>query len=304
MIKELTGLYTAIITPFNAEGQLDEEGLRLNLRYQLLHEVKGVVILGTTGEAPTLRPDEKEAVIQIAVEELKGKATIIVGTGTYSTETTITATKRAKEIGADAALIVTPYYNRPTQEGIFKHFSAICQAVSFPICLYNIPGRTGQNIQTDTLQRLIVHPSIIGIKEASGNISQISDVIEMARKNKPAFSVLSGDDALTLPVIALGGQGVISVASNLLPGPMRALTQSALNGDFESARNWHYTLLPFLKSNFIETNPIPIKAAMHECGMAAGPCRLPLCNLSPPHLEMIKQVVNSIPHSWLSSLLI
>jgi len=299
MLRQFKGLYTAVVTPFDAEGKLDREGLRLNLRYQLLHEVDGVVVLGTTGEDPTLNLHEKQAIIEIAVEELKGKATVIVGTGTYSTETTIAATQRALDMGADAALIVTPYYNRPTQEGLFKHFSAICKAVSLPICLYNIQGRTGQNLQTETLRRLIDLPSIIGVKEASGNILQMTDVIEMAREYRPDFSILSGDDAFTLPLVALGGQGIISVAGNLIPGPMKALVQAALAGDFETARDWHYKLLPFLKSNFIETNPIPIKAAMHLSGMPSGSCRLPLCDLTPSHLEAIKQIINTLPQSWI-----
>ena len=296
---QLKGLYTAVVTPFNSAGKLDKEGLRQNLRYQLFHKVEGVVLLGTTGEDPTLNPQEKQTVIEIALDELKGKMTLIVRTGSYSTETTIATTKKAKEMGADGALIVTPYYNRPTQEGLFRHFAAICEAVSFPICIYNIQGRTAQNLHTETLKRLMQFPSIIGVKEASGNIMQMGDVMEIARMRESGFSVVSGDDALTLPLMALGGSGIISVASNLVPGPMRSLVQAALTGDFETAREWHFQLLPFLKSNFIETNPIPIKAAMQLCGMAAGPCRLPLCDLAPANLAFIKQIVNSLPPSWL-----
>lgn len=295
----LKGLYTAIVTPFDAEGKIDKEGLRQNLRYQIMHQVDGIVVLGTTGEDPTLNHEEKQIVLEITLEEVKGKLPIIVGTGSYSTEATIAATKKAKEMGADAALIVTPYYNRPTQEGIYQHFAAICQTVSLPICIYNIPGRTGQNLQIETLQRLMQFPSIIGIKEASGHILQINDTIEKCRMHEPKVSVLSGDDALTLPVIALGGQGIISVASNLIPGPMRNYVQSALQGNFKEARDWHYQLLPFFKAIFIETNPIPIKAAMHFCGMSAGSCRLPLCDLNPAHLETLKQIVKTLPHSWL-----
>lgn len=297
-MMRLNGLYTAIVTPFDQQGMLDQEGLRQNLRYQLMHQVDGVVVLGTTGEDPTLNQQEKQTVIEIALEEMKGKALVIVGTGSYSTEITIAATKKAKEMGADAALIVTPYYNKPTQEGLFRHFAAICQAVSFPICIYNIQGRTGQNLQTETLQRLMQFPSIVAVKEASGNIMQFNEVIEKSRMRKPELGVLSGDDALTLPLVALGGHGIISVASNLFPGPMRSFVQAALKGDFERARDWHYRLLPFFKAIFIETNPIPIKAAMHYCGMPAGPCRLPLCDLSPENLEAIKQVIDSLPSSW------
>ena len=297
---KLEGLYTALVTPFDSQGILDKEGLRRNLRYQLQHGVQGIIVLGTTGEDPTLTPQEKRTIVEIALEEVKSKATLIVGTGSYSTVQTIAATQLAYEMGADAALIVTPYYNKPTQEGLYRHFEAICKAVSIPICIYNIQCRTGQNLQTDTLERLTAFPSIIGVKEASGNIMQINEVLELVEKKHPHFAVLSGDDALTLPLMALGGQGVISVVSNLLPGPIQNLVQAALKGDFISARNWHYQLLPIFKSAFIETNPIPIKAAMRLCGMASGSCRLPLCELAPTSFQKLKQVLNTLPTSWLS----
>lgn len=296
---QLKGLYTAIITPFDSQGKLDIEGFRRNLHYQIRHKVDGIVVLGTTGEDPTLTPEEKQTVVEIALEEVKGKGVVIVGTGSYSTEATIAATRKAKEMGADAALIVTPYYNRPTQEGLYRHFAAICEAVSFPICVYNIQGRTGQNLHTETLQRLMQFPAIIGVKEASGNIMQINEVIESARQKQPFLSILSGDDALTLPLVALGGHGVISVVSNLIPGPVQKLVQAALSGDLEEARSWHYQLLPFFKAAFIETNPIPIKAAMQLCGMASGPCRLPLCDLAPPNLIKIQESLHFFPPSWL-----
>jgi 4-hydroxy-tetrahydrodipicolinate synthase len=299
---KLRGLYTALVTPFDSKGQLDKEGLRHNLRYQLQHRVDGIVILGTTGEDPTLNPQEKQTAVEIAVEEIKGKAKLIVGTGSYSTELTIAATKKAQEMGADAALIVTPYYNKPTQEGLFRHFAAICEAVSLPICIYNIQGRTGQNLQTDTLQRLMQFSSIIGVKEASGNIMQINDVIESAQVNCPQLGILSGDDALTLPLMALGGHGIISVASNLIPGPMHDLVKAALSGDFAKARALHYQLLPFFKAIFIETNPIPIKAAMQLYGMPAGSCRLPLCDLTPTSFNQLKNILKSLPSSWLRPL--
>jgi 4-hydroxy-tetrahydrodipicolinate synthase len=296
---QLKGLYTAIITPFDSHGKLDKEGLRCNLRYQLQHQVDGIVVLGTTGESPTLTSHEKQTIIEVALEEVKGKATLMVGTGSYSTDMTIAETKKAKDMGADAALVVTPYYNKPTQEGLYRHFAALCQAVSFPICVYNIQGRTGQNLQTETLQRLMSFPSIIGVKEASGNIMQMNEVIEMAKQHRPHLSILSGDDALTLPLMALGGHGTISVVSNLLPNLLQNLVQATLNGDFASARDWHYQLLPLFKAAFIETNPIPIKAAMQLCGMAAGPCRLPLCDLASTSLNQLKQVLNMLPSSWL-----
>lgn len=296
---KLEGLFTAVVTPFNEQDQLDQEGLRRNLHFQLQHGVQGIVILGTTGEAPTLTPQEKEKIIEIAVEEVKGKAFLMVGTGSYSTEQTIVSTRQAQEMGADAALIVTPYYNKPTQEGLYRHFSAICEAVSFPLCIYNIQGRTGQNLQTETLQRLAAFPSILGVKEASGNMMQINEVLANIAKVYSRFRLLSGDDALTLPIMALGGHGIISVVSNLIPGPIKAFIQTAQAGDFAKAREWHYQLLPLFKAAFIETNPIPIKAAMQLCGMAAGRCRLPLCDLAQTHLQTLIDVIHTLPKSWL-----
>lgn len=299
---EFKGLYTAIITPFGPQGNLDEEGLRENLTFQLEGKVDGIVVLGTTGETPTLTHEEQERVIDIALEEVKGKALLMVGTGSYSTKQTIAMTRFAQEKKADAALIVTPYYNKPTQEGIFKHFSAICEAVSLPICLYNIQGRTAQNIQTETLERLISLPSIKGVKEASGNIIQMTEVLEKIKQQRPDFSVLSGDDILTFPLMALGGDGVISVVSNLIPHPMHQFIQAALEEKWTLAREWHYQLLPLFRAIFLETNPIPIKKAMELWGMAAGSCRLPLCDLSNGNAEKLQQVLSTLPASWRSSL--
>lgn len=294
----LKGLYTALITPFTAQGQLDEKVLRHHICNQIEQGVDGLVLLGTTGETPTLTPYEQERIITIGVQEAKGVIPILVGTGCYSTVQTIEQTKRAKELGADAALIVTPYYNKPTQEGIFLHFQSICQAVDIPICLYNIQGRTGQNIQTDTLKRISHLPNIIGIKEASGNISQMDEVIHTFNHNASPFSILSGDDAFTLPLMALGGHGVISVVSNLLPKPVRELVRACSTADFDRARDWHSKLTPFFKGAFIETNPIPIKAAMNLCGIPVGSCRLPLCELGSENKEKLKQLVQNIPQEW------
>jgi 4-hydroxy-tetrahydrodipicolinate synthase len=290
----LKGLYTALITPLTPKGELDEQGLREHLRDQLQHQIDGIVLLGTTGEAPTLTEKEKKKIIEIGIEEVKGRAQVLVGTGSYSTQQTIDNTRLAQEMGADAALIVTPYYNKPTQNGLYLHFQAICQAVSLPICVYNIQGRTGQNLQTQTLQRMLDFSSIIGVKEASGNISQMHEVIESIARPNPHFSVLSGDDALTLPLMALGGHGIISVISNLVPGPMKQLVQACLNEDFAQARLIHYQLSPLFKAAFIETNPIPIKAAMNKWGMAAGPCRLPLCELTQESEQKIEILLDIV----------
>lgn len=295
----LRGVYTAIITPFTESGEVDFEGLSHNLQYQLQKGIDGIVVLGTTGETPTLTEKEKEAIIRFAVKEVKGKTHLMVGTGSYSTRQTIENTAKAKDLGADSALIVTPYYNKPTQEGLYLHFKAVTAACNLPICIYNIQGRTGQNILTDTLKKISDLPGIIGVKEASGNIAQMSDVIETIGRKRSQFSVLSGDDALTLPLISLGGHGVISVVSNLIPGPIIQMTHAALKGDFCKARELYYQLMPTFKAAFIETNPIPIKAAMQMRKMPAGPCRLPLCNLLPENDLKLQQVIHSQPPQWI-----
>lgn len=295
----LKGLYTVAITPFDEHGHLDEQGFRENLRFQLTHRVDGIVLLGTTGEAPTLTHEEQARIITIGAEEVKGKAVLMVGTGSYSTAEAIEKTAMAKKLGADVALIVTPYYNKPTQEGMYRHFKAIAEAVVLPICVYNIQGRTGTNMQTDTLARLAKIPQIISVKEASGNVSQMMEVIQQVAQYRPGFTVLSGDDALTLPLMALGGHGILSVVSNLCPQPMRQLVDACAKGDFAEARKLHYQLLPFFKAAFIETNPIPIKAAMQASGQAAGSCRLPLCDLMPENFEKLCGVIHQLPTEWL-----
>lgn len=290
-MKKCQGVYTALVTPFDAKGQLDEEGLRKNIRHQIACGIDGIVPLGTTGESPTLSSKEKEHIISIAIEEAKGKIAVMVGTGSYSTQQTIENSLLAQKKGADMVLIVTPYYNRPTQEGIFQHFKAVASAITVPIILYNIQGRTGQNIATDTLKRIADLPGIIGIKEASGNMGQISDVIEMVARHHPNFSVMSGDDALTFPIMAMGGLGIISVAANLIPKQVKSLVTAIQKGDYKTARELHFQLMPFFRAAFIETNPIPIKAAMSHYGMPAGSCRLPLCDMSPENLSKLKAVL-------------
>ena len=209
-MKKIQGAHTAIITPFHALGELNEEGLRENIRFQIQNGINGIVALGTTGETPTLTDREKEKIIRISREETKDKIQLTIGTGCYSTQETIESTQLAYELGADMALVVVPYYNRPTQEGIYRHFKAIAEAVDIPIIIYNVPSRTGQNMLTSTLSRLVQIPNICGVKETSGNIGQISEVIESVRRTNPNFSVVSGDDAITLPLMALGGDGIIT----------------------------------------------------------------------------------------------
>lgn len=288
-----TGVFTAIVTPFDAAGNLDEEGLRRNIRHQIECGVDGIVALGTTGEAPTLSSKEQKQVIKIAVQEAKGKIAVIIGTGSYSTAQTIEYSRTAEEMGADAVLVVTPYYNKPTQEGLYRHFKALADSISIPIILYNVQGRTAVNIQTETVRRLLDIPRIVATKEASGNILQIADVIEMAAQHRPNFTILSGDDPLTFSLMALGGHGVISVASNLLPKEIKTLVDTLEKRDLQAARDLHYKLAPLFKGIFIETNPMPIKAAMNLCGMPAGPCRLPMCDLLPENLQKLRHIVHS-----------
>lgn len=285
---KLAGTITALITPF-IDQQLDEEGFANNIRFQISQGIDGILPLGTTGEASTLSADEQLRVISIAIREAKGKVPVWVGTGSYCTKQTIEKTQRAKNLGADVALIVTPYYNRPTQEGIYRHFEAIATNVDIPIMIYNIPGRCGQNIETPTLMRIAGLPNIIGVKEASGNIHQAGDFLHTIAKKYPHFTVFSGDDILTLPMIALGAVGVVSVVSNLITKQVIALTNASLKGNFTLARELHFQLLSLYKTAFIETNPIPIKTAMTLCGMPAGGCRLPLYEMSNENLEILRQ---------------
>ena len=297
---KLQGTYTALVTPFK-NGVVDYEGFRKNIHFQLKEGINGLLVLGTTGETPTLTPQEKEELICITLKEVNGRVPVMVGAGSNSTEHTIAESKKAKEFGADMVLIVTPYYNKPTQEGIFRHFKAVTDNVDIPIVVYNIQGRTGMNIETATLKRIAELPTIIGVKEASGNVDQMGAVYQsivaqqqitpQQNKHLQNFTLMSGDDALTLPCMSLGGQGVISVVSNLVPRPVVALVNAALEGDFAKAREIHYELLPLFKGAFIETNPIPIKAAMNMVGLAAGDYRLPMCEMQPENKEKLRKVL-------------
>lgn len=282
------GLFTALITPFQEDGGLDVSGLRFLIRRQIEAKVEGIVLFGSTGEAQTLSMEEKEKILRIAVEEAKDKTLLIAGTGSSSTEQTIKNTLSAKERGADGALIVTPFYNKPTQEGIYRHFKAVAEQCHFPILVYNSPGRSATHIEVNTLQRLAQLEFIVGIKEASALLPYMMDVLLQVGKENPAFSILSGDDIFAFPLMALGGHGVISVASNLFPAPMKEFIDSLKGGDFQKGQRVHFELLPLLKLLFLETNPIPVKAAMHFLGLPAGECRLPLCPLSSVHAKMLR----------------
>lgn len=288
------GMYTALVTPFDCEGKVDENMLRQLLRFQIAADVDGIVVLGTTGEAPTLTHSEKTAIIKIAKEEIGDKMPLIVGTGSYSTAQVIESTLEAQKLGADAALIVTPYYNRPTQEGLFCHFQAISRAVDLPIIVYNHQMRTGQNLQTATMVRIADLPHICGIKEVSNVDGQFSDIIEGIARQKDFFTILTGDDATTFSSVMLGGDGVISVASNLIPVTMRKLTHAALSGQVVEARELHYTLMPLFRALCIETNPIPVKAAMQLSGLTVGGSRLPLSTMLPQNIAKMHQTLSEM----------
>jgi 4-hydroxy-tetrahydrodipicolinate synthase len=288
---KMEGVYTALVTPMAADGKVDEKALRRLVDFQVEGGVQGLVPVGTTGESPTLGGDECKRVIQVVVEQARGRVPVIAGAGSNSTAEAIEYARDAKEVGADATLQVTPYYNKPTNAGILAHFRAIADAVNLPLVVYNIAGRTGKNIDNPTMLELAGHRNIAAVKEASGDIGQIMELI--ARKPSD-FTVLSGDDNLTFPIMALGGRGVISVASNLVPDRMAKLAGLALKGDWELARKLHYDLLPLFRSMFIETNPIPIKAAMAMKGMMTETYRLPLCPMAPKNREALEAALREL----------
>lgn len=286
------GAITAIVTPFIEKGDVDEESLRNLVDFQIKNNIDGIVPCGTTGESPTLNYEEHKKVIEIVIEAANGKVPVIAGTGSNSASEAVDLTKHAADAGADASLQVCPYYNKPTQEGLYRHFSAIAKSVKIPIIIYNIQGRTAINMETSTLARLArEHSNIVGVKEASGNIAQMMDVVNELPKE---FSVLSGDDNMAFPLMALGGKGVISVASNIVPKEMHDLTSYALNGSFEKAKEMHYRLLPLFKGIFIETNPIPIKAALAMKDMIKESYRLPLCEMKHENKEKLRQILMNL----------
>jgi 4-hydroxy-tetrahydrodipicolinate synthase len=296
-MTQLRGAFTALITPMKESGEVDYEGFRRLVSFQIDEGIDGLVPLGTTGETPTLEESEEDKLIEIAMEETRGRVPIIIGTGSNSTKDMLRYTERAKKAGADAALVVTPYYNKPNDSGMIRHFEAAA-AVGIPILIYNIASRTGRNIPTPLLEKISHIPGIIGVKEASGDLNQMGDVIREIKLPRKAegkdFSVLSGDDAFTLPLIALGGDGVISVISNLIPGKIKALTKACLDGNFNEARKLHYAFLPFVKAAFVETNPVPIKQAVTWAGLPGGPVRLPLGPLSPASEAVLREAFENL----------
>ncbi len=287
------GVFTAIVTPFDENGALDSDTYASLVEKQLKGGVSGIVPCGTTGESPTLTHDEHDHVIELTIEFTKGKVPVIAGTGSNSTAEAIRLSQHAEKVGVDAVMVVNPYYNKPTQEGLFQHFRAVANAVSLPVIVYNIKGRTGVNVETDTLMRLIdACPNIRGVKEASGDINQMKDVIN---RTDDTFSVLSGDDNIALDLIEAGGDGVISVASNIVPDKMTTMVAAALNSDFDTARKAEYELSILFKALFLETNPIPIKAAMAMAGLCQEVYRLPMCPLSSEtHRQRLKETLEEL----------
>jgi len=291
MFRGFVGCGTALVTPFRKDLSLDEETLRRLVRRQIAAGINFLVPCGTTGESPTLSHEEHLHVVSITLEEAKGKVPVLAGAGGYNTRAVIEIAREAERMGANGILSVTPYYNKPTQEGLYHHFKAIAEATSLPIILYNVPPRTNVNIDAPTVTRLAEIENIIGVKEASGSISQITQVIQQVPEQ---FLVLSGDDALTLPIVAMGGRGIISVASNEIPAEMVRLAQLCLAGNFADARAMHRKWLPLLEVNFIETNPTPVKAAMAEMGLLEPVFRLPLVPPRTENLAKIRAVLESL----------
>uniref|UniRef100_A0A7V6CN82 4-hydroxy-tetrahydrodipicolinate synthase n=1 Tax=candidate division WOR-3 bacterium TaxID=2052148 RepID=A0A7V6CN82_UNCW3 len=285
------GSIVALITPFK-NGKLDIEGLKKNLSFQLENETDGFLPCGTTGETPCLEEEEWQEVVKTTIDFVNKRKPVIVGTGTNNTQKTIKYTVLAEKFGADACLVVVPYYNKPTQEGLYHHFKEVAKSVKIPIILYNIPSRTGINLLPKTLEKLVADcPNIVGIKEASGNLDQVSEIISHLGKD---FCVLSGDDSLTLPILALGGKGVISVLANILPKETHLLVKNFLTGNIQEAQKIHLKYFKLMKALFIETNPIPIKTAMNLMGLPAGELRLPLTPMSKENLEYLKSVMREL----------
>jgi 4-hydroxy-tetrahydrodipicolinate synthase len=279
------GVYPAMVTPFTNKDEIDVEGMRSNIAYLQKGGVAGLVPCGSTGESATLTHDEHKKLVEITVEA--ARVPVIAGTGSNNTAEAVELTRYAQDAGADAALLIVPYYNKPMKSGLIKHFGAIAEACEIPLILYNIPGRTGINMDAETISKLAhEYSNVAAVKEASANFSQISDIVELT--NDLEFSVLSGDDGLTLPMMALGATGVISVTADILPKQMGQLTQFCLDGNYAKAREVHYQLAPLFKALFIETNPIPIKKACDLLGLAGGPLRLPLTAMAEPNVAKLK----------------
>jgi 4-hydroxy-tetrahydrodipicolinate synthase len=282
-----TGSLVAIVTPFR-QGKVDEKALGELIEWQIANGTHGIVPCGTTGESATLSHAEHERVVAFTVEVAKRRVPVIAGAGSNSTDEAIALTKHAKKAGADGALLITPYYNKPTQEGLFRHYKAVADAVDLPLVLYNIPGRTGVNMMPSTVARLVSCRAIVAVKEGSGSVQQASEIIQACGDR---MTVLAGDDVLTLPILALGGKGVITVTANIAPADMSGLVNNFLVGRVEEARRLHYKLAPLFTALFYETNPIPVKEALSMMGKIDGEIRLPLCGMAPDTKHKLTNVM-------------
>jgi 4-hydroxy-tetrahydrodipicolinate synthase len=282
------GSFVALVTPFR-DGRVDEAKLRELVEFHVTSGTDGLIPCGTTGESPTLSHDEHKRVVEVVIDSARGRIPVVAGTGSNSTAEAIDLTRHAERAGASGALVVNPYYNKPTQEGLYRHFRAVAESVALPIITYNIQGRTAVNVETATMARLARDcKNIVGVKEASGSLDQMSQVIAACG---PGFAVLSGDDNVTLPLMAIGGHGVVSVIANIVPRETADLVHAALEGDFKRARDLHYRLFPLARAAFLETNPIPIKEAMAMAGMLEPEFRLPMCRMSDANRETLRGIL-------------
>jgi len=287
-----SGTFTALVTPFRND-EVDVEALEGMVEFQIQHGVSGLVPCGTTGETPAMSEEEDRLVVQTVVRVANGRVPVVAGTGSNSTDMAIKYTRMAQEAGADGSLQVAPYYNKPTQEGLYRHFATIAESTDLPLILYNIPGRTSVTISAETMARLAEIPNIVGVKDSTLSMNMISDVISLCGEE---FDVLSGDDPMTLPLVALGGRGVISVASNVAPGAVSGLVKALMEGDWERGRELHYELLPLFRTLFIETNPIPVKTAASLLGLCSDEMRLPLVPMEGENLRVLQETLERSAH--------
>lgn len=291
-LKKFRGTGTALVTPFKKDGTIDETALRKLVDYQIAGGVEAIIPIGTTGESPSISSDEHRRILEIVIERSRGRIKVFAGSGSNYTKKAIELTHLAKELGADAAILVAPYYNKPTQEGYFQHYRAVAEAVDIPLIVYNVPGRTGGNIAASTTLRMAEEiPSIMAVKEASGNIAQI---MEIARNRPKHFSLLSGDDAITLPILSVGGDGCISVVANQLPKDFSDMVRAGLSGNWKKALQIHNKLLPLMNANFIETNPIPVKASLAMMGMINEVYRLPMVPMGSKNKKTLKKILHDL----------
>lgn len=294
----LRGALTAVVTPFQDDGGVDHDALRRIVEWQIERGIDGLVPCGTTGEGATLTPDEQQQVIQTVVRAAADRVPVVAGCGSNDTRRTVQAAARAAEVGADALLVVTPYYNKPNPTGMFAHYEAVAAASDRPVVVYNVPSRTGQDLGAEQILRLAGIPGVIAVKEASADLDQIGAILE---RRPRGFAVLSGDDSLALPTVALGAEGVISVASNVAPAEMSQLVRAAAEGDLETARRLHFRLLPLLRANFIESNPVPVKQALAWMGHCSPRLRPPLGPLAPASAETLRQALSAAALSGVRS---